>query len=330
MYQIYRMTLTKQSHDTKFETATEVLKQLNKAFSFYPANSLIIRWMRSGEVVLTQRADVDAFLESEELDDSEIALFVEPGKSYLAEQALIVVCMNEMDNRIQQGIAAMENALGNAEIALVEAFVIVGQRMYAQECDENCDPHVTLFGSEFPTGSNERAARAQACRSDSAVLIDTELFPHAPGEQMITEWRNAESDFARQLFIGDLRLVSNSDGARLAVAMADLRVRDSILWDMAHEAFNLEHATQLLTGLLPRLDTPRGAPVATAAAIGWWLKGNGALANMCIDRAFIDSPGYSLATMVRAALDYALPPTFWLESVNALTREECLAGIDPE
>ena len=324
------MTLTMQSHDTKIEAATEVLKQMIKAFSFYPANSLIIRWMRSGEVVLTQRADVDAFLEPGALDESEVALFVEPGKSYLAEQALIVVCMNEMDNTIQQGIAAMESALNNAEIALVEAFVIVGQRMHSQECDENCDPHVTVFGSEFPTGSNDRAARAQACRSDNAQLIDAELFPHEPEEQVITEWRSAESEFARQLFIGDQGPISNSDCARLAVAMADLRVRDSILWDMAHEVFNLEHAAQLLTGLLPRLDTPRGAPVATSAAICWWLQGNGAIANMCIDRAFLDSPGYSLATMVRAALDYALPPTFWIESVNALTRKQCLAGIDPE
>jgi hypothetical protein len=32
--------------------------------------------------------------------------------------------------------------------------------------------------------------------------------------------------------------------------------------------------------------------------------------------------------MVRAALDHALPPEFWLESINELTREQCLAGLD--
>ena len=52
------------------------------------------------------------------------------------------------------------------------------------------------------------------------------------------------------------------------------------------------------------------------------------MANVCINRAVTDAPGYSLAIMVRAALEHALPPDFWLESINELTRDECLAGRD--
>jgi hypothetical protein len=40
-----------------------------------------------------------------------------------------------------------------------------------------------------------------------------------------------------------------------------------------------------------------------------WQRGNGALANIALDRALADQPGYSMATLLRQALDGGAPPS---------------------
>ncbi len=317
------MTLTMQSHDVSIDAAAETLNELIHSFGFYPANSLMIRWLRSGQVILTQRSDVDAFLEAEDLSGSDLELFVEPGRIYLADQAVIVVCLDTLDSRIHAGIDAVEGALAQPKIDLAQAFVVVGQRIYARDCSGDCDPHLTLVDRQV-----NRSDRAVACASNCAEFIDLLEFPELPVSEELTPWRAAESQFVHDLLRQACEPVTVSEMARLVVALGDIRIRDSILWDMANEVFDRNLVAELLTGLLPKLDSNRGAPVATTAAICWWLQGNGAMANLCIDRAFADAPSYSLATMIRAALDYALSPDFWLESVNVLTRDECLAGLD--
>ncbi len=316
------MTLTKQSHDTSIQSAAETLRELIHSFGFYPANSLMILWLRSDEVVLTQRSDVDAFLEPEDLSCSDLELFVEPGRTYLADQAIIVVCLDSMDARIHSGIEAVDGMLAEHEIDLAQAFVVVGQRIYSRECSEDCDPHFTLVDMHI-----DRSARAAECESNPTEFIDVKEFPQLPIPGKLTHWRVAESQFVQQLLSQECDPVTIPELARLVVALADIRIRDSILWDMANGVFDMNLVAELLTGLLPKLDVDRGAPVATTVAICWWLQGNGAMANMCIARACVDAPNYSLATLIRAALDYALPPDFWLESVNVLTRKECLAGL---
>lgn len=317
------MTLTMQSHDLSIKSAAKTLHELIHSFGFYPANSLIIRWCKRDEVVLTQRCDIEAFLEPTELSGLDLEIFIEPGRTYRAHEALIVVCLDSMDPRVYASIETVEKALDQAGIRVVLAFVVVGQQILTSDCAGDCDPHFTLIDTEV-----NRSVRAAACASDSAVLIQSKDFPKLPETDKLVSWRAHESQFVRELLIQKCGPVSVPEFARLTVALADIRVRDSILWDMANQVFDRTFVADLLTGLLPKLGADRGAPVATAAGICWWLQGNGAMANLCLERAFADMPHYSLATMIRAALDYALPPDFWLDSVNALTRDECLAGLD--
>jgi hypothetical protein len=86
--------------------------------------------------------------------------------------------------------------------------------------------------------------------------------------------------------------------ARMVVALEDIRIRDSILWDLANGEYQPESVAESLCELLPRLDANHGAALATRAAICWWLHGNGAMANICIARSLSDSPHYSLATLI--------------------------------
>jgi hypothetical protein len=57
--------------------------------------------------------------------------------------------------------------------------------------------------------------------------------------------------------------------------------------------------------------SPAGPGPATSRpllAFAAWQCGNGALANIALDRALADDPGYSMARLLRGVLDAAVPP----------------------
>ena len=108
------------THSQRIEIAQETLGGLVKSFGFYPADSLIIEWMKSGELVLTQRADMQEFLEPTDLSRSDLELFVEPGRIYHADQAIVLACLDHMDERIYLGVDAVEGVLAEYEIDLAE------------------------------------------------------------------------------------------------------------------------------------------------------------------------------------------------------------------
>ncbi len=109
--------------------------------------------------------------------------------------------------------------------------------------------------------------------------------------------------------------------------LADIRVRDTLLWDVAHrEPESLPAVFDALAGLLRAAPTGRVAPVATCCAVVAWLQGDGARALMAIERALADDPDYSLAQLVGASLQSGLPPATWREAMAGLARDDCRHG----
>jgi hypothetical protein len=68
------------------------------------------------------------------------------------------------------------------------------------------------------------------------------------------------------------------------------------------------------------------APAATVLAIAQWNSGDGARANVALDRAQADDPDYSLAHLVGTALRSGLPPSTWAASLADLDRDTCRHG----
>ena len=236
---------------------------------------------------------------------------------------MVLTCLNHMDERIYSGIDAVEEVLAKYEIELGEVLVFAGDLVFSRECGEGCEPHLMHLEKQM-----SRVIRASRCESDSSMFIDEQAFPVVPSVEDLSLWRATESAFVQQLWGHGFANTATVDIARMVVALEDIRIRDSILWDLANGAYEPLSVAESLSELLPRLDANHGAAITTTAAICWWLHGNGAMANICIARALSDSPYYSLAKIIRSVLDYALPPEFWLASVNELTRKECLTGVD--
>ncbi|HVT66505.1 MAG TPA: DUF4192 domain-containing protein, partial [Trebonia sp.] len=117
--------------------------------------------------------------------------------------------------------------------------------------------------------------------------------------------------------------VSTEYAAWLTVALREVRVRDDA-WarmDPAHRAAHLRLWTDLT-----RLARPgyAAAPAALLAFVAWQ-SGDGALANVALDRALADSPRYSMARLLRDALDSGAPPSM---ARLPMTPEEVAAAYD--
>ncbi len=123
----------------------------------------------------------------------------------------------------------------------------------------------------------------------------------------------------------------SNDISQISAALHNVKVRDVVLHDLS----GVDQATGHVVNANLRViaaNTPDAfvAPVATTLAINEWLAGNGAKANMALDRALGSVSGYSLAQLIHAALENGFPPQWWQQEIVQLTRAECATGVTPE
>jgi hypothetical protein len=95
--------------------------------------------------------------------------------------------------------------------------------------------------------------------------------------------------------------------AWLAVALTHLQVRDDA-WARMDPAHHDAHL-RLWTDLTRRAQPGYIAAPAALLAFTAWQGGNGALANVALDRALADDPGYSMARLLRDVIDAGTPPS---------------------
>ena len=119
------------------------------------------------------------------------------------------------------------------------------------------------------------------------------------------------------------QLAAGSAAAWLTLVLRDLRVRDDA-WarmDPKHREAHLRLWTDLT-----RLARPGYVPApASLLAFVAWQSGNGALANVALDRALADNPHYTMAQLLRQAIDSGAPPSM---ARLPMTPEEVAASYD--
>jgi hypothetical protein len=101
--------------------------------------------------------------------------------------------------------------------------------------------------------------------------------------------------------------LSDADIARVVWGLRDGDVRDRAL----ALALGAEPAAaeQLWTDCTRRAPAPLDAAPATLLAVSAWLRGDGAMANVALDRALASDPGYGLARLLRDALAACVTPS---------------------
>jgi hypothetical protein len=111
--------------------------------------------------------------------------------------------------------------------------------------------------------------------------------------------------------------------AWLTVALRDIRVRDDA-WarmDPAHRDAHLRMWLDVTRRAQPKCVA---APAALLAFVAWQ-SGDGALANVALDRSLADDPGYSMAQLLRQVISAGTPPSM---ATLPMTPEEVAASYD--
>ncbi|HME65391.1 MAG TPA: DUF4192 domain-containing protein, partial [Streptosporangiaceae bacterium] len=119
------------------------------------------------------------------------------------------------------------------------------------------------------------------------------------------------------------RFTSDYEIARITVALRDLRVRDDAWARMdpghsgAHQRLWIDVVRRVQPGYV-------AAPAALLAFVAWQ-SGDGALANVALDRALADDPRYSMALLLRQVISAGAPPSL---ARLPMTPEEVAASYD--
>jgi Domain of unknown function (DUF4192) len=234
---------------------------------------------------------------------------------------------------------ALRECAPRAGITVTELLRAEGQRYWSYVCTEPacCPPEGTPFDVR-----DHPAARAMAAEGVGVLASRDELAATvAPvtgeaAERMRQATREAEERVAtavarvarsgrkasvrRLIAAVGLPAVSEAIGryrgggrlepeeaAWLSVVLRDLRVRDDAWSRMRPEH---REAHRRLWTEVTRLAQPGyvRAPASLLAFVAWQ-SGNGALANVALDRALEDDPRYSMAVLLRQVIDSGAPPS---------------------
>jgi hypothetical protein len=95
--------------------------------------------------------------------------------------------------------------------------------------------------------------------------------------------------------------------AWLTVALKDLRIRDDA-WARMEPRDRAAHL-RMWTDVVRRAQPRYVAAPASLLAFVAWQSGHGALANLALDRALADRPGYSMAELLRQVITAGAPPS---------------------
>jgi len=259
------------------------------------------------------------------------------------------------DAEVAPVMGALREHATKAGIAMTELLRAENQRYWSYVCVDPacCPPEGTPFDvTRHPATRALRAAghRVLAGRAELAASVA------AKGGQQGAAMRRATKEWLTEI----ARTLSRLERAGLGVpasclvaAVGQVVVSDAIRRYRAGEPVPLDHAALVTVALsqlrvrddawsrmepehrdahrrlwtdLTRLARPGfvAAPAALLAFTGWQL-GDGALGNVALDRALGDNPRYSMALLLRDALDFGAPPAM---ARLPMTPEEVAAAYD--
>jgi Domain of unknown function (DUF4192) len=234
---------------------------------------------------------------------------------------------------------ALREAAGLAGIALHDVLRVENGRYWSYLCgNEACCPAagVPFDASSHPASATMASAGSQVLAGRAAVAARVAPVGYIAAESMRQATRRAERHVAQLLakvrkssrigaarrmiaaeglaavgamiarYRGGGRFTSDYEIARITVALRDLRVRDDA-WARMDPAHADVHQ-RLWTDVVRRAQPGYVAPPAALLAFVAWQSGDGALANVALDRALADDPGYSMAWLLRQVISAGAPP----------------------
>lgn len=277
---------------------------------FQPSDSLVIIGMNpTGHIAYTGRVD----LITEATDQTDLLAGLAASWKYADHVILIAVCDNSQR--------------GSATVSLIVDFLSLDSRLptvggsfwtnfatiqhYATgdiwpvETEANIRPIAAAAGT--PAASRDEAL-AYLTPSDDRLTdeaIDTSRAARGPASPV--------REYARQTYRSacwaqlEAGTVPDAVLVDLLVAVGDaVAVRDEVLGLIVED--DAPDHVRALTHLATRAPQNYAAVAYSLLAVALYLKGKGVHARQAVDYALTATPGYSLAELLKVALDNAVPP----------------------
>lgn len=252
-------------------------------------------------------------------------------------------------------IRELRRALRRAEVDVLEALLVKEGRWWSYLCRRECCPaEGTPIPEALSAGAAAFAAEAVAegrvTRTDRAELeASVQAAADLATPEGVLAWEAQADEVVWELFLqcrddwpdafvhraldrvdrlatrwaaGDCAL-STEDAVLITASLVLRAVRDRVL------TLLLEHDDAVLAALFTELArrTPdtAAAPVCTALAWFAYASGDGALANVALERAFRVDPQYGLAHLIAESLRQMNPPAV-IRTLSAAVRADLDAG----
>lgn len=304
---------------------------------FTPHHSVVVLWLRDGELALTQRIDLHAAA-------SPPAAWLDACVNHVgasaAHEAIIVVFASrgrDLGLPFARTVDRLEARLAEHRVELIDALLVDDERWFSYRCDGPCcpaqgrciDPVVRMrvgaaFALEGVAPFPDRAAVVGSLARDPQAHQG--VRSRLPSRPRTWTERSRDAVLAgpmRRLLAGSPLGIAET--ARVIAGVVDIRVRDTVLWRLSR----VHDGRVVLPGFIGALRAaPDGyvAPIATVTAIAAWLTGDGARATIAVERARAEDPNYGLAVLVDTALRAGVPPTAWRSAMDDLDERICRFG----
>jgi hypothetical protein len=317
----------------RVSSPAELASAVPYLLGFHPRDSLVVVTIQPGSphmIGLTLRTDLPPPGEESALvNDLAVPLLASRPHAVI----LVVVCDRHSPRDDgppgRAAVTAARAALGNLGIAVAHAMWVAATEAGARwMCfdDPDCagvlpDPRETALAAATTAAGmvtfadREELQRLVAPDDDEALqrraaLLDAaveaaELGGRSDSSAATRRGRRLVRDAVRAAGQGRFP-TDDRELVALAVALCDPLVRDwcltMCLADSAHAA------EQLWLALTRATPPPEVAEPAALAALAAYLRGDGALAGLALERAHDAWPGHNLSTLLRFALQTAVPP----------------------
>ncbi len=190
-----------------------------------------------------------------------------------------------------------------------------------------------VYAGFAPLGSREELA-GRITRDEQRSNDVRQVMLRRPPAKPTQRWRDAQIRFLSELLLPQGACDSPPDipmsaarAARVHRALGDIRVRDVVLHRLVVRGPDCtrcwESTTQTLCDVVRSAPEGECSPAATVLGLVAWLRGEGALATLCVRRALDEEPTYRLATLAAGLMSQGSDPRLWRESLATLPESEC-------
>ena len=343
----------------------DVLAAVPFVLGFEPADSLVAISLkgRRQRVGLVMRTDYPVEAELELFEHAALNMVTHLQRD--EARGVILIAYPPVSDRVPAeqpvdvALAMLERVALNSGIAVREALLVSDGRWWSTRCkDGSCCPvdgtpiaalgesrvaaEVVVRGGPMPFASESELIASLAHHDSLLSQCLTQAIEERVNEMLgktlkeeIQQIRNTQrsqldecfalwckSEGNTQLFVGRMSLLAD-----VVIGVQGIMLRDYALG--IHSEQSLEQAVALWRWLLTLAPVGTVAPIACLVAATAYELGDGALAQRALDRAFADSPDYSLAHLLRRVFTAGFSPATFAQmrdDLHATIADELRTG----